>query len=344
MDRASLQHETITDRDANLSRDFLNSMTLEALMLSAIELKLQFGSARNLSTRIRPWDWSNRLHSCNLRNLQNCTQVKADGVERVTTRLACFSGANAGWMCCSWSTLPVFNGSLYSRRRNLPQLLTHVVRLSVSPHDNGHPFSGSDTPVLRPCCWCQGLGRFSDHFIHWPSNIAKQQSESVSNEVRTQLQAVFREVNQYRMTKSDYSKKIYQNGGPYPLYFLPKNVLVGHEEPDTRRMAAAVGFGKLRQIFMSRSSAKLMGPAWRRWKSAAEVMRTRTASVANFVSLSVWGALAPSKASEELTYRPKFEKAFANFASSLSHRLVEADYVKQQHQAFDMTVILTQLL
>ncbi|RFN42997.1 hypothetical protein FIE12Z_12658, partial [Fusarium flagelliforme] len=83
MDRASLQHETITDRDANLSRDFLNSMTLEALMLSAIELKLQFGSARNLSTRIRPWDWSNRLHSCNLRNLQNCTQVKADGVERL---------------------------------------------------------------------------------------------------------------------------------------------------------------------------------------------------------------------------------------------------------------------
>lgn len=58
-------------------------MTLETLILSGIELKLQFGSTRNLSTRIRPRDWSNRLHLSNFPNLQDSIQVKADGVERL---------------------------------------------------------------------------------------------------------------------------------------------------------------------------------------------------------------------------------------------------------------------
>ncbi|KAI1061040.1 hypothetical protein LB507_010076 [Fusarium sp. FIESC RH6] len=123
----------------------------------------------------------------------------------------------------------------------------------------------------------------------------------------------------------------------YPLYFLPENVLVGREEPDTRRMAAAIGFGKSRQIFMSRPSAKLMGALVmhgddghppRRYTSRSLFMSTRMASVVNFVSPSAWCAPAPSKASEELTLRPKSEKAFANFASSLPHRFVEAEYVK----------------
>nr|CEG05456.1 unnamed protein product [Fusarium clavum] len=135
--------------------------------------------------------------------------------------------------------------------------------------------------------------------------------ESVSNEARTQLQAIFREVDQYRMTKSDYSKKIYQND----LHVKVECQIDG-----------------------------CIGPAWRRWKSAAEVMSTRTASVVNFVLPSAPGALAPSKASEELNYRPKFEKAFANFASSLPHRFVEAYDVKQQHEASDTTVILARLL